>query len=109
MICRVCNVNIIVVLVVIIMADLSTARSLPNRRRLTEREVIREANSDTPADKMSSKNPRVDEFIAELANLSIPHYLKDIYLNFTYSDGDIGTGKKVNTIRSYQNTGKSEF
>ena len=109
MICKVLNINIVVLLLVITLGDLSTARSLSNRRRIAEREVTREANLDASADESASKSPPVNEFIAELANLSIPHYLKDLYLNFTYSDRKIGTGKKVNTIRSYENTAKSEF
>lgn len=85
---------------------MARSSSLLNKRRMAERKVTREAN---PAKETASKNPQVDEFVAELANLSIPHYLKDLYLNFTYSNGQIGEGMKANTIRSYANTAKSEF
>lgn len=88
------------------MIDSSTARSLFNERRMAERGLTREANS---ADEVTSTNPQVDDFIAELANLSIPHYLKDLYLNFTFSDGRVGEGRKANTIRSYANTAKSKL
>ena len=100
-----CKASIVCLLILIILAAPSTARSLPNRRRMAEREVTREANLDNSADEIASKNPKVENFITELANLSIPHYLKDIYLNFSSSDGDVG----ANTIRSYENTAKSEL
>ena len=76
---------------------------------MAEREVTEEANLDNSADEIASTNDKVEDFITELANLSIPHYLKDIYLNFSYSNGDVGQGTKANTIRSYENTAKSEL
>jgi len=76
---------------------------------VAERELTGEANSHWSAEEVTSVNAHIDEFIAELANLSIPHYLKDLYLNFTFSDGKIGGGMKANTIRSYKNTAKSEL
>lgn len=105
------SVHVVLLVLIIVLNDsATTARSLlPNRRRVAERELTREANSDLSADEVTSTNPQVDDFIAELANLSIPHYLKDLYLNFTYSDGKIGGGMKANTIRSYENTAKSEL
>ena len=104
-----CKVFIVCLLTLNILGDLSTARSLPSRSRVAEREVTREASLDNSADEIASKNPKVEDFITELANLSIPHYLKDIYLNFSYSNGDVGEGTKANTIRSYENTAKSEL
>ena len=101
-----CKASIVCLLILIILAAPSTARSLPNRWRVAEREGTREANLDNSADEIASKlNAKVENFITELANLSFPHYLKDIYLNFSSSDGDVG----ANTIRSYENTAKSEL
>ena len=103
------NLTVLILSLVIILAGSSMARSVHNRRRIARREVTREANPNYSANEIAGKNPQVDEFIAELANLSIPHYLKDLYRNFTYSDGQIGGGRRANTIRSYGNTAKSEF
>ena len=101
------KVFIVCLLVLIVLGDSSTARYLPNRRGRKQREVTREANLDISAADTASKNPRVDNFITELANLSIPHYLKDIYLNFSSSSGELGM--KANTIRSFENTAKSKL
>lgn len=103
-----CTVYSVLFILIALSADPTTARSIANRKRMAERELTKEANSDLSADKISTKNPQVDEFVAELANLSIPHYLKDLYLNFTYSNEQIGEVAKANTIRSYQNTAKSK-
>ena len=102
-----CKVFVVCLIVLIALGDSSSARHLPNRRGRNEREVTREANLDISVADTASKNPKVDNFITELANLSIPHYLKDIYLNFSSSSGELGM--KANTIRSYENTAKSEF
>ena len=103
------TVFVLLIVLVIILSDSSKARFLPNRR-MAEREVTTEASSSNSANEIAaSKRPQVEEFIAELANLSIPHHLKDLYINFTYSDGKIEGDTRANTIRSYGNTAKSEF
>lgn len=85
------------------------AHSLPSipqgegNRKMTSRE----ANSESPA----SIN-EVNQLESELANLSIPSYLKDLYLNLTYPSGVSRTSNHeetvVNTIQSYKNQAKSK-
>lgn len=105
------NLTVLVLLIVLIIAlsGSSKARFSPNRR-VAEREVTTEASPGNSANEAAaSKSPQVDEFVAELANLSIPHHLKDLYINFTTSDEKIGGDTEANTIRSYGNTAKSEL
>jgi len=93
----------------------ATARSIPITASKTtvQTPARREAN---PADGSlggAQDGPEVVKDIANelaLANLSIPSYLKDLFINFTYPDG-LGKNDKmsINTIRSYENTARSEL
>ena len=72
----------------------------------------REANSESPAN--IDANLEVNQIQSELANLSIPSYLKDLYINLTYSSGVSHSSSnheetEVNTIQSYKNQAKSKL
>ena len=85
------------------------AHSLPSipQGEGNQKMTSKEANSESPA----SIN-EVNQLESELANLSIPSYLKDLYLNLTYPSGVSRTSNHeetvVNTIQSYKNQAKSK-
>lgn len=86
----------------LLMVGLTTARSLPNKQKM--KEVIvnrREAESKDEGDAVTSN---LTEFQAELANTSLPSYLKDLYINFTYLGRDhLLDHENINTVRTYDN------
>ena len=59
--------------------------------------------------------PEVTQLQDELDSLSIPGYLKDMYLNLTYPDGAARPSNndeeetEANTIQSYMNQAESEL
>ena len=74
--------------------------------------TTREANSESPAN--IDAVLEVNQLQSELANLSIPSYLKDLYINLTYPSGVSRPSSndeetEVNTIQSYKNQAKSKF
>ena len=102
-------------LITILLTVLSyaAARSLPNTGSqqptggnwgLARREV-------DSTNKTGTANPAVDNFMVEIANLSMPSYLKDLFINLTHSNeiDDLSENDKVNTIRSYENQAKRKL
>ena len=96
------------------MMYLAGARSLPSMQRTGEswQMTRREVNSESPADVKTVSE--ATQFQTELANLSIPSYLKDIYMNLTYPNGVARPSSnheemKANTIQSYINQAKSKL
>ena len=86
---------------------LAAARSLPSVQPRTEDSIMtrREAPTDTISE--------ATQFHTKLAELSIPGYLKDMYVNLTYPNGVARPSSssediKVNTIQSYKNQAKSK-
>ena len=102
------------ILATILLPLLGSARSIPaTSSKTVQTPVRREAN---PADRSLSgaqNGPEALEDITDelaLANLSIPSYLKDLYVNFTIPDGLENNDKMaVNTIRSYENRASSKL
>lgn len=90
----------------------ATARSLPmTSNQQTTGEIGRLGRRETDStNQMDSADQNLNEFMAELANLSIPSYLKDLFINLTLSNetGGLSDDAKVNTIRSYENQIKSK-
>lgn len=95
----------------------AATRSLPNNHvtggdlhttgknwRLTQREADSASQTD-------NVDPMVNKFTAEISNLSIPDYLKHLFINLTYSKEmvDLSESTTVNTIRSYENQAKSKL
>jgi len=108
-------IAITIVLVTILQPLPATARSIPITASKTtvQTPARREANSADGSLGGAQDSPEVVKDIANelaLANLSIPSYLKDLFINFTYPDG-LGKNDKmaINTIRSYENTARSEL
>ena len=65
----------------------------------------REANSDS---ENVDGNLEMNEFARELANATLPSYLKDLFVNFNFPSEPAHTLKdqkmtKANTIRSFEN------
>ena len=83
-----------------------TGRQQPagGNRGLSQRDVDSTSQTD-------NANVMVDNFMAEIANLSMPGYLKDLFINLTHSNeiDDLSDSVKVNTIRSYENQAKSKL
>lgn len=70
-------------------------------------------DADDSTSKTDNADPMVDQdqFMAEIANLSMPNYLKELFINLTHSNKmhDPSENDKVNTIRSYENQAKSKW
>ena len=91
-------------IVILLMIHLAAARSLPRKQTMEVPAGSRNTNTES----------EVDQLQTELANLSIPSYLKDLYINLTYPNGEARPASnheniKVNTIQSYKNQVKSEL
>ena len=93
------------------MMHLAAARSLPSIEQMIEegwtmtRREASSANLDTISE--------VTQLQTDLAELSIPGYLKDMYINLTFPNGIARPSSnpkeiKVNTIQSYKNQAKSK-
>ena len=91
-----------------------TVHSVPIRHMVEEQQPVqvtrREVNIDSENIADSNKE---NKFAHELANASLPSYLKDLYVNFSFPSGSAHTLKDqkmnaANTIRSFENqaTGK---
>ena len=101
-----CSLAIILHLLAMMM-HLAAARSLPSIEQMTG-ETHREElspNLDTISE--------VAQLQTELAELFIPSYLKDMYINLTFPNGVAHPSSnpeetKVNTIQSYKNQAKSK-
>ena len=101
------------IVILLTVMGLATARSLPITSSQQATGEIgrlgrREADSTSQID---NADPMLNEFMAELANLSIPSYLKDLFINLTLSNetDNLSDKAKVNTIRSYENQAKSKL
>ena len=82
------------------MVYFAAVRSLPSKQLM---DIGGSINTDS----------EVAQLKTELANLSIPSYLKDLYINLTYPNGVARPSSsnqeiKVNTIQSYKNQAKSK-
>ena len=99
-------------LITILLAVMSfaAARSLPNNYMSSNQEstggLARGAVDSTSKTDNAERN-----FMAEISNLSMPSYLKDLFINLTHSSkaDDLSDSMKVNTIRSYENVAKSKL
>ena len=105
--------NLSVKMMVII--HLAGARSLPTVEliaRENQKMTRREANPESSTG--ISTVSEVTQLQRELDSLSIPSYLKDMYINLTYPDGAARPSHdeeetEANTIQSYMNQAKSEI
>ena len=105
--------NLSVKMMVII--HLAGARLLPtveliarDNQKMTRREANPESSTGI------STVSEVTQLQRELDSLSIPSYLKDMYVNLTYPDGAARPSNdeeetEANTIQSYMNQAKSEL
>ena len=87
----------------LLMVHLIAARSLPSIEGEDWTMTRREASSATDTSQLQT----------ELAELSIPSYLKDMYINLTLPNGVARSSSnaeemEVNTIQSYRNQAKSK-
>lgn len=88
---------------------LTAARSVPEGKVTITR---REANLESDYDENTVSE--ITQLQTELANLSIPSYLKQLYINLTYPNEEAHLssnleGPKVNTIVSYKNKATSKL
>lgn len=94
--------SLAVILNVLLIMHRAAARSLPRKQETTEENWT-----------LTQKEVNFDSL--ELTNLSIPSYLKDLYINLTYPNGvahpSLNHHKdiKINTIQSYKNKAKSKL
>ena len=95
-----------VIVGLLLMIHLATARSLPSQQMIEMTNI--EANSG------NIDTDSATQLLTELDSLSIPSYLKDLYINLTYPSGVSHPSSnheeiKVNTIQSYKNQVKSKL
>ena len=109
--------NLVMILNLLLM--MATAHSLPPRKQqmLGEKQTVirREASSlDLSSNMNENMVSKLAHLKTELANLSIPSYLKELYINLTYPDGVLSSLSndeviKVNTVQSYKSKAKSKL
>ena len=86
----------------LLLVGLATARSLPNKQNTMEKKLMvtrREAQSEGQMDAMASN---LTELQADLVNISIPSYVKNLFIFGFPSDS------KINTVRAYENRAESK-
>ena len=86
---------------------LVAAHSLPRSGQMIDEWMM------TKREAKSATIPEVTKFQTELAELSIPNYLIDMYINLTFPNGEARSSSnpeeiKVNTIQSYKNQAESK-
>lgn len=96
-----------VVAVLFLLVGLATARSLPDEENMMGKKLIltrREAESE------NLTNAETSNIKADLANSSIPSYLRDLYINLTYLGEDhMLDDEKINTARAYNNQAQCKY
>ena len=96
--------------VLLSMAGLATAHSLASNQNVMGKKLMvtrREAESQGQMDVMTTNFTLLQD---ELANLSIPSYLSNLYINLTYlGEEHLLNHKKINTVRTYQNQAESKY
>ena len=113
-----CRANsLAVILNLLLMMHLAASHSLPrNQRVLVENQTVirREAsNSNSSIRNDDSPVSELTLLKTELANLSIPSYLKELYINLTFPNRMPSSlhNEEINfnTIQSYKNKAKSKL
>lgn len=67
-------------------------------------------NQTNVTDNQTNATNNLTGVYVELANLSIPYYLRELYINLTYLNKDNPLNdEKINTIRTYENQAESEY
>lgn len=105
-----------VIINLLLVMHLVAARSLSGRQNLMGEDssmTRREANSDLSSNYDKNMTSEIAQLKTELFNLSIPGYLKEMYINLTYPNGIARPQSnyedtKFNTIQSYKNQAKSK-
>lgn len=112
------NVTCGLITILLMVISFAVARSLPNNYMASEQHATGEnlrlaRDADDSTNKTDNADPMVDQdqFMTEIANLSMPNYLKELFINLTHSNKmhDPSENDKVNTIRSYENQAKSKW
>ena len=110
--------SLAVILNLLLMMHLATSGSLPRKQRmLVENQTVIRREASNSNSSIKNDNSPVSEFTrlkTELANLSIPSYLKELYINLTFPNGmpsSLLHNEEINfnTIQSYNNKAKSKL
>jgi len=86
-----------------------TVYSVPIRDMVEEKQPVKVNRRDEKQDsEYIHESLKESKFARELANVSLPSYLKDLYVNFNFPSGPANAIKdqkmiKANTIRSFEN------
>ena len=108
--------NSAVILNLLLVTYLAAVHSLPIKQKVMgENQMVtrREANSGSSSNHNDNIISEVTQLQTNLANLSIPGYLKALYINLTYPNGVARPSSnhgdiKINTIQSYKNQAGSK-
>ena len=110
--------SLAVILNLLLMMHLATSGSLPRKQRmLVENQTVIRREASNSNSSIKNDNSPVSEFTrlkTELANLSIPSYLKELYINLTFPivmPSSLLHNEEINfnTIQSYNNKAKSKL
>lgn len=110
--------SLAVILNLLLMMHLATSCSLPRKQQmLVENQTVIRREASNSNSSIKNDNSPVSEFTqlkTELANLSIPSYLKELYINLTFPNGmpsSLLHNEEINfnTIQSYKNKAKSKL
>lgn len=97
-------INLTVVLSVILMLFLAAAYSMPTNKqqRTGENRVTHKEGTDLESTSTTTEDVQLQ---TELASLSIHSYLKELYINLTYSNRLLLSNEEidVSTVQSYKN------
>ena len=105
--------NSAMILNLLMVTHLAAARSLPIKQKMMGENLMITRREANPGSSSNYNDDTTLELQTTLANLSIPSYLKVLYINLTYpngiarplsNQGDI----KINTIQSYKNKAESK-
>ena len=86
-----------------------TVHSVPIRDMVEEQQPVKVTKKDGKQDSEYIHDSLIEsKFAHELVNVSLPSYLKNLYINFHFPSGPVNTMKdqkmiKANTIRSFEN------
>ena len=108
--------SLAVILNLLLMTYLAVAHSLPVQQEMMGANMMvirREASPGSSSNYNGNTISEVTQLQTDLANISIPSYLKALYINLTYPNrvahpsSNYGNAK-INTIQSYKNKAEGE-
>jgi len=103
-----------VCLIIVLLLTIShfTVHSVPIRDMVEEQQSVKVTRRE--ANTITQDSLKMNDFARELTKVSLPSYLKELYINCSLSGGSINVVKygkmvKADTIWSFKNQARGEF